>query len=432
MNLKRDSRSLLVLVATFFGALSLPVASPRFQRALLESLSLLRWYTREHVVLCLLPALFIAGAITVLFSKNTVLRYLGAKTNRLVAYLVASVSGALLAVCSCTVLPLFSGIYRLGAGIGPATAFLYAGPAINVLAVLLTARILGPSLGVARAVGAVLFSLVIGLVMELFFGQEPQKQQPKIELYGSEGHGSLRSTAALVGTMLALLVFANVADPQTPKGFLSLMYRFKWYLTGCTALLFLLLLKLRFSLSWRSSLLALLPPLLLALLLPHTPSLSFGVAVVVLGLLLQSIGDEGEEWLDASWGFAKQILPLLFIGVLLAGFLLGSTQGGGILPTPWIHRLVGGNSLMSTFFASFTGAFMYFATLTEIPILEGLMRNGMGKGPALALLLAGPALSLPNILVIKSVMGTKRTMVFVALVVVLATLTGFLYGLTPW
>ncbi len=429
MNWKREGRILLIIAAVFLGAFYMPVGEPRFDNAILEALLLLRSYAREHVLLCLIPAFFIAGAISVFVSKNSVMKYLGAGAHKAVAYGVASVSGSILAVCSCTVLPLFAGIYRMGAGLGPATAFLYSGPAINVLAIILTARVLGPELGIARALGAILFSVIIGLGMHFFFrGEELEKARAQAMMPESTVARPLWQTATYLALMVGILVFANWGAPASDHGVWALIFRAKWLVTSVLALGLSAALVFWFKLPLLRVALAAVPPIILAALVPEYPMLSFGAAIIGLSVITGGREDETGEWFGSTWGFAKQILPLLFIGVLVAGLLLGRPGHEGLIPSEWVSRAVGGNSLWSNLFASVAGAFMYFATLTEVPILQGLLGNGMGKGPALALLLAGPALSLPNMLVIRSVMGTRKTVVYVSLVVVMATLSGIIYG----
>ena len=425
---KRDWRMLALLLAGFLVAYWLPVGRERFDGAVIEALQLVRWYAREHVLLCLVPAFFIAGAIAVFLSKDAVMRHLGPAAPKPIAYAVASVSGSVLAVCSCTVLPLFAGIYRMGAGLGPASAFLYAGPAINVLAIILTARILGPELGLARALGAIVFSIVIGLLMHLFFrGEEGERAAlatpPTEDASAPLGGISLRFVA-----LVALLVFANWGAPQEGGGLWQTVHDMKWWLTGAAAVALGLLLVRGANLSWRSLAFVALPVGALALFGPARPLLPFAAGILLLSWRLQREGGELGEWLDSSWGFARQITPLLFGGVLVAGLLLGMPGGEGLVPGEWIAQAVGGNSARANLFAALAGALMYFATLTEIPILQGLIGAGMGKGPALALLLAGPALSLPNMLVIGSVLGARKTTVFVLLVVAMATISGILYG----
>jgi len=394
-----------------------------------ESLFLVRWYAREHVLLCLVPAFFIAGAIGVFISQGAVMRYLGAGARKTTAYCVASVSGSILAVCSCTVLPLFAGIYQRGAGLGPATAFLYAGPAINILAIILTARVLGMELGVARAVGAVVFSIVIGLLMHLVFRREEvAKAAEQAAMPVPEVSRPLWQNAVFFASMIGILVFANWGAPASATGFWQTVYAAKWYLTGLLALAFGGILVAWFQLAWSRVMVPAVAVAGAGIGFSQHPIVPFTVGVV--GLSAVTTTDDGElrEWFSASWGFAKQILPLLLAGVLVAGLLLGRPGQEGLIPPAWIAAALGGNSLGANLFASFAGALMYFATLTEVPIVEGLLGAGMGKGPALALLLAGPALSLPNMLVIRSVMGTKKTLVFVALVVVMATVSGLLFG----
>ena len=342
---------------------------------------------------------------------------------------MASVSGTILAVCSCTVLPLFAGIYRMGAGLGPATTFLYAGPAINVLAIILTARVLGMELGIARAVGAIVFSIVIGLAMHFIFrGEELSKAQAQADTPEPEVTRPLWQNGLFFAAMVGVLVFANWAKPGHAARFGSAIYQAKWYVTSIFAMGLGLALALWFNVRWWKLLIAALGAVLMALLFPHTPMLPFAATVIGLSYILSTGSEETGHWFDESWGFVKQILPLLLAGVLVAGAMLGRPGHEGLIPSSWIIRAVGGNSLAANFFAAIAGAFMYFATLTEVPILQGLIGAGMGKGPALALLLAGPALSLPNMLVIRSVMGTKKTVVFVILVVLMATLSGITYG----
>jgi hypothetical protein len=429
LDLRREWKILAAMALVFVVAFHLPVGAPRFDNALRESLLLVRSYAREHVLTCLIPAFFIAGAIAVFISGRAVLRYLGPRANKVLAYGVAAVSGSILAVCSCTVLPLFAGIYKRGAGLGPASAFLYSGPAINVLAIVLTARVLGPEIGLARAVGAVVFSVVIGLAMHLIFRREELvRAAGHTEEPGDDDGRPLWQNATYFALLVAILVFANWGSASDSGGFMHAIHQAKWWITsGLTALLGVVLVL------WFGT-----RPIALAAVgvvvaatawLTGGPLVPFAVGVVGLSFVLNLSGGDGRKWLDSTWGFAKQILPLLLIGVVVAGLLLGRPGGEGLIPSEWVSRAVGGNSLGANVFAAIAGAFMYFATLTEVPILQGLIGNGMGKGPALALLLAGPALSLPNMLVIRSVMGTRKTLVYVALVVVMATISGFLFGL---
>ncbi|MBL3592271.1 MAG: permease [Synergistaceae bacterium] len=381
-----ERKKLSLILAAFLAAYFLPVANPRVGLAAFEALAMLHEYAREHVLLCLVPAFFIAGAISVFVSQQAVMKYLGAGAKKWVAYSVASVSGTILAVCSCTVLPLFAGIYKRGAGLGPASAFLYSGPAINVLSIVLTARVLGFELGLARAVGAVAFSVLIGLAMAfLFRHEEAERQQGFVELPEEEGRPLWKTTWHMAG-LVVFLVFANFAAPRSDGGLWTVLYSIKWPVAGLALLSVLVTTWLWFS------------------------------------------SDERQEWGESTLGYALQVMPLLFGGVLVAGFLLGRPGQDALLPSSWVAALVGGNSVGANFFASLAGALMYFATLTEVPILQGLLGSGMGQGPALALLLAGPALSLPNMLVIRSVLGTKKTVAFVALVVVMSTLAGLAYG----
>ncbi len=384
---------LALLVGVFALAYFLPIESPRVQGSLLEGFFLLKEYARQHVLLCLVPAFFIAGAIGQFVSQGAVLRYLGARAPRPVAYGVASVSGSILAVCSCTVLPLFASIYRRGAGLGPATAFLYSGPAINVLAMILTARVLGLSLGLARAVGAILFAVVIGALMAALFRRGEAERQangadPFAAAAAESGPRRGWQNALFLLTMIGILVFANWGAANQRVGFFALVHRVHWWLAAGLLL----------ALSWM--------------------------------MTRWYERDELRAWVQSSWSFAQQITPLLLAGILVSGWLMGRPgHDAGLIPASWVATSVGGNSLFANFLSSVVGAFMYFATLTEIPILQTLLGAGMGKGPALALLLAGPALSLPSMLVINSYLGPRKTLTYVSLVVVMATLTGWLYGL---
>ena len=427
--MNKEFKILLILIAVFLACFYLPLGIPRFDGAVLEALYLVKWYAREHVLLCLIPAFFIAGAIAVFVNQASVMKYLGARANKVLAYGVASVSGSVLAVCSCTVLPLFGGIYKMGAGIGPATAFLYAGPAINVLAIVLTARVLGMQLGIARAVGAVLFSIVIGLIMHLVFRKEEiRKANAQMHLPEVEVARPLWQNVLYFGSMIVILVFANWGRPSDSSGVWQTVYAAKWMLTGIFAIALAAILVRWYGFCWWKVACGAVVTALSAFAFPTMPAIAFVAGVLCLTVLSANATEESGDWLQSTWGFTKQITPLLFWGVLVAGLLLGRPGTEGLIPSGWISGLVGGNSLAANFFASVVGAFMYFATLTEVPILEGLISNGMGKGPALALLLAGPALSLPSMLVILSIMGTKKTLVFTALVIVMATVSGMLFG----
>lgn len=429
MSWKREWKALAAGAALFLGCFFLPVGSERFDNAILDSLWLVKWYAREHVLLCLIPAFFIAGAVSVFVSQASVMKYLGPRANKVVAYGVASVSGTILAVCSCTILPLFAGIYRMGAGLGPATAFLYSGPAINILAIILTARVLGMELGIARAVGAIVFSVVIGLLMHLIFrNEEMEKTNAQASMPDSGEARPLWKNALYFASMIGILVFANWARPAESAGVWHAVYSAKWLVTSLFAVAFAVILVAWIGLKWWHVIYAAVPAVLLGLLYPSQPLLAFGAGVLGLSTITSVSNGEAGEWFQSSWILGKQILPLLFAGVLMAGLLLGRPGGEGLIPSEWIGAAVGGNSVRANFFASVAGALMYFATLTEVPILEGLIGNGMGKGPALSLLLAGPALSLPNMLVIRSVLGTRKTVAYTLLVIIMATVSGAIYG----
>jgi len=379
------------------------------------------------VILCLLPAFFIAGAIGVFLSKESVMRYLGAGAPRTLAYGVASFSGTILSVCSCTVLPLFAGIWRMGAGLGPAIAFLYSGPAISFLAIVMTARILGLEIGVARAVGAIAFSLIIGSTMAFIFRKEESLARPAAPRPEATDEISLVRTVLWLGAMMGILLFANWSD--SGDVFFARVAEWKWRLTSLFTLALGIMLvawwgvKMWKAALWISSI------FLTSLFFPSHHNLSFAVGTV--GLSILTATEEGVlgEWFNASWDFAKMIAPLLLGGVFVSGFLLGRPGEEGIIPHSWIFAGVGGNSLEANFVSAVVGAFMYFATLTEIPILQGLIGNGMGKGPALALLLAGPALSLPSMLALNQIMGLKKTAVYTLMVVVMSTVAGWIYGI---
>ncbi|ARN57085.1 permease [Sedimentisphaera salicampi] len=487
MDWKKEWKKLAVIVAVFLGCFYLPAGWGRFDNAVMESLHLIKWYAQEHVLLCLIPAFFIAGAVSVFVSKASVMKYLGAKANKILAYGVASVSGTILAVCSCTVLPLFFGIYRMGAGLGPAVAFLYSGPAINILAVILTARILGLELGIARAVGAVVFSVVIGLTMHFIYRKEElEKADGQMNMPEPEVSRPLWQNGLFFGVMIGVLVFANwgapndfhfktengetfraaviespehsgredgayvlkilvgenageeaeikaenIASKEAAAGAWTSIWKHKWVITSVFAVALAVILIFWFSIPAWKIIVGAVPVGILAFALPMEGMMvmiPFSAGVIALSWAASTTEGEAEEWFSSTWSFAKQILPLLFFGVIVAGLLLGRPGNEGLIPSEWVASAVGGNSVSANLFASVAGAFMYFATLTEVPILQGLIGAGMGKGPALALLLAGPALSLPNMLVIRSVMGTKKTLVFIALVIVMATICGIIFG----
>ncbi len=429
MTFKQEWKTLAWLLGGFLLAYYLPIGQPRFDNAVYESLELLRWYAREHVLLCLVPAFFIAGVISVFVSQASVIRYFGANAVKWKAYLIASISGSVLAVCSCTILPLFSSIHKRGAGLGPAIAFLYSGPAINILAIILTARILGWELGVARVIGAVAFSIVIGVIMAVLYRREErEKAVAQMNIVPPPETRPLSHTAFHFFALVGVLVFANWGSPGEDAGFFALVHSWKWWITAGfgVAVAWSLYRMLHLHLAWILGGAALI--IAVQLIAPGQPLYPFLVGTVLLTLATAFTAGEPREWLESSWDFAKQIMPLLAGGVLVAGLLLGNAGGEGLIPNSWVQSLVGGNSLGANLFASVFGAFMYFATLTEVPIVQGLLASGMGKGPALALLLAGPALSLPNMLVIRSVMGTRKTIVFVTLVIVMATCSGMMFG----
>ena len=383
------NKKLLLVFGVFLAAYFIPFQAPRVVSATNEAFLMLSEYARQHVILCLIPAMFIASAITIFLNQQAVLKYLGPDANRLTAYGVASVSGAILAVCSCTVLPIFKGIYKKGAGLGPAIAFLYSGPAINILAIVLSAKVFGLKLGIARTVGAITFSILIGFIMSVIFKKDDQQRTKDSRLFNAgmdEGGRTLGQMAFYMTSMIGILVFANWANSRGGSPVWDAIFSAKWYLTAAFGIMLIFSLRKWFS------------------------------------------KDDQLAWVVATRDFALQILPLLFGGVLVAGFLLGRPGHDALIPSSWIAGLLSGNSLFANLFASVAGALMYFATLTEIPIVQGLLGAGMGQGPALALLLAGPSLSLPSILVIAGEIGWKKTLTYVSLVVVFSTLAGIAFG----
>lgn len=435
--MRREWKIFAGLVTIFLVAYFLPLGSPRIQAALQEAFRLLQWYARNHTLACVVPALFIAGAIITFLSQSSVMRYLGPNANPVLAYTVASVAGCVLAVCSCSVLPMFAGIYQLGAGLGPASAFLYSGPAINVLAIFLSARVLGFSIGAGRAVGAIIFAVAIGLIMAAVFRRgEKNKALAAMQMPEPEKpRRHIGKTAIFLACMILFLVFSDwfnpgnvvvkttdgrefkavvihetkdairfqleedldenktgdkvslekseIADMQEQKTWVIAVYHIRWYLAAMCGLAVLIMV-------WR-----------------------------------WFERDEISRWMQNTWGFAKLLVPLLYGGVFVVGFI------SVLLPEKQVANWVGDNSITANLVASVIGAFWYFATLTEIPITQALMKLGMHKGPVLALLLAGPALSLPNILIIRKVMGNVKTIVFILLVVVMSTIVGMFFG-TFW
>ena len=444
MEPKKEYRILAWIAIVFIAVFLIPIENTYFNKAILASLDLANWYAREHVILCLLPAFFIAGVISVFISQASVIKYFGAQARKWMAYSVAAVSGTILAVCSCTILPLFSSIHKRGAGLGPAIAFLYSGPAINILAIILTGHILGFEMGLARTIGAVTFSIIIGLsIAAIYRKEERSKKEGQLNIIPPPEKRPLWQTLFHFFTLVLILVFANWGRPVEDdiSNTWYYIWYYKWFITAffglalCYSLIWILKINWKWVLAAAvaTSLTAILASLVIddVKIRQQVPVLAGIIALAIITLLDRN-DEENRSWTLASWDFAKQILPLLAVGVVTAGFLLGSTRDGhsipGVIPGEWISGLVGGNSVFSNFFASIVGAFMYFATLTEVPILQGLIASGMGKGPALALLLAGPSLSLPNMLVIRGVIGTQKTIVYVSLVIIMATVAGLIYG----
>jgi uncharacterized membrane protein YraQ (UPF0718 family) len=433
-SLNRELKVFVWMSGVFLLAYFLPLANPKVTNAIQEAFKLLQWYARNHTLACVVPALFIAGAVVTFLSQASVMRYLGPKSPKLGAYSVASVSGGILAVCSCSVLPVFAGIYRLGAGLGPASAFLYSGPAINILAIFLTARVLGFEIGLWRAIGAVAFAFLIGLLMAFIFRKEetervaaeavlPEPEAPKRPLW---------KTAMFFVSLVAFLVFSDwynpgdvVVRPATGGTFAAvslqethdeIVFQLKEDWAGHRSGEKVTLAKRDVSSveeakTW-------------VIAIHHIKWWLAGAMGLAVLIMTRRWMDRSEvrEWMHNTWDFAKLLVPLLFGGVFVVGFI------GALIPETLVASWVGDNSLQSNAVASVIGAFWYFATLTEIPICEALGKLGMAPGPMLTLLLAGPAVSLPNMLVLRSVMGTKKMLVFAALTVVIATITGLIYG----
>jgi len=384
---KGQIKKLLFLIMTFLLFYYLPENLDRLSAGLNEAILMMSDYAREHVLLCLVPAFFIAGAISVFVKSDSVMRYMGATAPLLIAYAMGAISGTVLAVCSCTVLPIFVGIYMRGAGLGPAIAFLYSGPAINIIAITMTTRVLGFEIGVARLIGAISMSVVIGLIMAFLFRKEEKvRMESFVSVRNDDEPIALWRIILLIGSMVGFLIFANFGHPGMESGILYVIFSIKWYLAG-----YFLITTILSTLLFQKKLLV--------------------------------------EWIRSTLDYTLQVTPFLFIGVLIAGFLLGRPGQEALIPSSWIEGLLGGNSLFANFFAAFSGALMYFATLTEVPILQGLRGAGMGDGPALALLLAGPALSLPSILVISKAIKWKKTLIFAGLVVLFSTLAGVVFGI---
>jgi len=369
--MERKDWNLLIWIVVVFGILYfVPTNVDWFKTSILSAFDLLHDYAQKHVLTCLVPALFIAGAISIFVKKDEILKYLGDKSKKYISYSIASVSGAILAVCSCTILPLFAGIRKRGAGLGPAITFLFAGPAINIAAIFLTMSVLGFKIGLARIIFSILLSILVGLTMALIFREKLEKGGLFLE-ESRETNLSKKTLFLFFGLMIGILIVNGLQISQT---------------------------------------------------LRYVGMLVFAIAVVLL-VVLKFRKEVTKEWLNETWNFSKILLPLLFIGVFIAGFVMP------LLPQTLIENLVGPNTIIGNLIASIFGAFMYFSTLTEIPILQALISKGMASGPALALPLAGPSLSLPNMLVIRKILGNKKTAVYVLLVIIYSTIAGLLFGM---
>jgi uncharacterized membrane protein YraQ (UPF0718 family) len=383
---KKDLKKLLIIAVVFLIFYFLPKDLGRISSGLNEAVIMMSNYARG-VFIGLIPAFFIAGAISVFVGSDSVIKYLGVGAGVLVAYSVGAVSGFVIAVCSCTILPLFAGIYYRGAGIGPATVFLYSGPAINIMAITLTARVLGLELGIARTVLAISFSIIIGLCMALIFRNDDKDRLEGMEIVQSDETGiKLWRIVLLIGSMIGYLISATFRDAGTGTGLLHTIFSIKWYLAA------------------------------------------FFACIAVVSALLLFKKDMLRDWMLSTLNLFLKVAPLLFVGVLTAGFLLGRPGQEALLPSQWIETMLGGNSLITNLFAAIAGGLMYFGTLTEVPIIQGLMGSGMGKGPALTLLLSGPAVSLPAVLVLSGILKWKKTLTYIGLVIIFSAVAGFLFG----
>jgi len=437
--MKKEFTLFAGLATVFLFAYFLNFASPKIQNAIMEAFFMLQWYCQYHTLACVVPAMFIAGAIAVFFSKEAVLRHLGPKANKIEAYGVASTSGTVLAVCSCSVLPMFAGIYRVGAGLGPASAFLYSGPAINVMAIFLTARVLGFDLGVARIIGSIVFAVIIGLLMAIIFRKEDEARTAAVMALPDPppAKRNLWQTSLFFVSMIAFLVFSDWASPSQTIIEMKDGRQMHVAVLQKTGEMYRVQLEEPLGDMKKGAKLTLSTADFASEPTDWTPEnyewaawifhhrwYFAGACLLATLVMVGSWFDREElsEWMGQTWSFSKSIIPLLFGGVLVTGFV------GALIPEELVASWVGGDSLKSNFVASVIGGMWYFATLTEIPILEALLGLGMGRGPALALLLAGPALSLPSIAVIYSVIGFKKTATFVGLTVVMSALVGMVFG----
>jgi uncharacterized membrane protein YraQ (UPF0718 family) len=367
--MNKEIKTFILLAGLFLLFYFMPMQSALFTGAILSGFKLLNEYARQHVLTCLLPAFFIAGAISVFVKKDFILRYLGGQTKKYISYTLASVSGAILAVCSCTILPLFAGIRKRGAGLGPAITFLFSGPAINIAAMFLTISVLGAKIGLARIIFSIFISIIAGLSMHFIFKEKTEEGGLYMEEYKE----------IKIGKRVLILFFIAMVGVLIVNG------------------------------------------LQIAKVIKY--SLMIALALVTAGIAIFKFHRETtKEWLKETWDFTKMLLPILFIGVFIAGFIMP------FLPEELIVRLVGANTVVANIISAIFGAFMYFSTLTEIPILQALIAKGMHQGPALALLLAGPSLSLPNMLVVRKVLGNKKTAVYVLLVIFYSTIAGLVFG----
>ena len=341
-------------------------------KLVLAGLEALKDYIALHVVTCLIPAFLLAGAMVTFISRETIIRYLGTAARKVTSFGLASVSSFFVAACSCTVIPVSSGIYYGGAGIGPAFIILWVAPAANILALIYTGAILGGQMVAVRIAAALVMAFVVGTVMSMAFLHEESTRASSFVANPGERIMSRKDV---------ILILLIVADLLAPNYLIrSGPYLHKVYV-------------------WAA-----------------------GMVVIAIYTYFTKSGEEILAWLKETWWFVRIILPLLLLGVFIVGVV------GAILPERWIQNWLGGSGIEASFLATMIGAISYFATMTEAPFVDKLMSLGMGKGPALALLLTGPGLSLPNWLAIGRVFGVKKAVVYVITIIILGTFVGWFAG----
>ncbi len=413
-------------------------------------------YLAAHVILCLVPAFFIAGALSALIPKETVTRYLGPKASKWVSYPAASLGGFVLAVCSCTILPLFAGIWKRGAGLGPAITFLFVGPAINILAVAYTGAAIGMDIALARILLSILFGIVIGLIMSAIFKSDEVNVEN--DLFGQRTRVrpviwvffALMIATLIAGTLQIELLKQSYFTLSIPLDFapgaISALSALHLSLQGAIIIILLVLIALAAFWGFERVLegintwtvvtlgLVIITLLVAAPLINESASLEISVtgrAITVTAMLIALIitaqrgltQDEIGRWLWETWKFVKQIFPLLIVGVFAAGIVKV------LIPGTWVRSLTGSNTLLANFVGVVFGVFMYFPTLVEVPIARMFLDLGMHRGPLLAYLIADPELSIQSILVTGKILGKSKTALYVVLVSIFSTLAGYLFGL---